>query len=171
MSLYSTDTAFAQHLLSIEMRRRAGYSGWCLVRPERLKLLWCKAMSALIWDQLLKPKECPLGKTGEAGCEVYFSINRSWVNNHHAYTALDMDRNYEDLTRIAEYNQPKVKFSLTNYKPDNIWRSSMSLETEKYPTPREIIEAWCEGVSKTRCMARMHSQDNSRTDAGDIPHR
>ena len=42
---------------------------------------------------------------------------------------------------------------------------------KEYPTPAEIIEAWHEGVSKARRMARMVGmlgQDNSSTDAGDM---
>ena len=67
--------------------------------------------------------ECPLDRTGEDGCEVYFSMNGSWVKNHHAYIDLDMVRNYSDMTRIAEINSTneKVKFRRTNYKQDNIW--------------------------------------------------
>ena len=122
--------------------------------------------------------ECPLDRTGEDGCEVYFSMNGSWVKNHHAYTALDMVRNYGDMTRIAEINSTneKVKFRRTNYKQDNIWEKQYELgnrermcNLKEYPTPAEIIEAWREGVSKARRMVGMLGQDNSSTDAGDMP--
>ena len=125
--------------------------------------------------------ECPLDRTGEDGCEVYFSMNGSWVKNHHAYTALDMVRNYGDMTRIAEINSTneKVKFRRTNYKQDNIWEKQYepgnrerTCNLKEYPTAAEIIEAWREGVSKARRMARMVGmlgKDNGSTEADDIP--
>ena len=66
--------------------------------------------------------ECPLDRTGEDGCEMYFSMNGSWVKNQLAYAALDMVKNYSDMTRIAEISSTnEVKFRQTNYKQDNIW--------------------------------------------------
>jgi len=146
-------------------------------------LLSCHFAVNLIADFALKYPylECPLDRTGEDGCEAYFSMNGSWVKNHHAYTALDMVRNNGDMTRIAEINSTnaKVKFRRTNYKQDNIWEKQYepgnrerTCNLKEYPAPAEIIEAWRKGVSKARLMARMVGmlgQDHGRTDAGDIP--
>ncbi len=62
------------------------------------------------------------------------------------HTPSSVNRNYDDMTRIADFNQPKVNFRLPNHKPDNIWRSSKSLKQRmcnqpEYPTHMEIIEA------------------------------
>lgn len=69
--------------------------------------------------------ECSLDRTGGDGCGVCFSLNGSWVQNHHAYTALDMVRNHRSMTRIAEISSSndRLKFKRANYKQDNIWES------------------------------------------------
>jgi len=65
---------------------------------------------------------------------------------------------------MAEINSTneKVKFRRTNYKQDNIWEKQYepgnrerTCKLKEYPTAAEIIEAWHEGVSKARRMARM----------------
>lgn len=80
---------------------------------------------------------------------MYFSMNGSWVKNQLAYAALDMVKNYSDMTRIAEISSTnEVKFRQTNYKQDNIWekqQDSGNRETtcnlKEYLTSKEIIEA------------------------------
>ena len=88
-------------------------------------LLSCHFVVILIADFSLHFPylECPLDRTGEDGCEVFFSLNGSWVQNHHAYTILDMVRNHSSITRIAEINStnPKLKLRKSNSKQDNIW--------------------------------------------------
>ena len=108
--------------------------------------------------------ECPLDRTGEDGCEVFFSLNGSCVQNHHAYTILDMERNHASMTRIAEINSTnqKLKFRRSNSKQDNIWdkqyepgNRSKTYVLKGYPTPEEVVTAWREGIAKARHMARL----------------
>ena len=120
--------------------------------------------------------ECPLDRTREDGCEVFFSLNGSWVQNHHAYTILDMVRNHASMTRIAEINSTnqKLKFRRSNSKQDNIWdkqyepgNRSKTYDLKGYPTPEEVVTAWREGIAKAHHMARLVGLHHAETNESD----
>ena len=120
--------------------------------------------------------ECPLDRTGEDGCEVFFSLNGSSVQNHHAYTTLDMVRNHSSITRIAEINStnPKLKLRRSNSKQDNIWdkqyepgNRAKTYDPKGYPTEEEIVNAWREGIEKAHRMARLVGLDRPANDSDD----
>lgn len=141
-------------------------------------LLSCHFVVILIADFSLHFPylECPLNRTGEDGCEVFFSLNGSWVQNHHAYTILDMVRNHSSISRIAEINStnPKLKLRRSNSKQDNIWDKQYEpgnrakiYDPKGYPTEEEIVNAWREGIEKAHRMARLVGSDRPANDSDD----
>ena len=107
--------------------------------------------------------ECCLDRTGSDCCEVFFSLNGSWVKNHHAYTILDMIRNHSAMTRLAEIraNNKRLVFRKAHSKQDNIWdkqyqhdERNQTCNLKDYPDRNQAISAWNRGIAKAREMAQ-----------------
>ena len=107
--------------------------------------------------------DCCLERTGSDGCEVFFSMNGSWVKNHHAYTILDMIRNHSAMTRIAEIRSKnkRLVFRKSHSKQDNIWEKQYpageiekSCDLKDYPSHQEALIAWRRGARRAQDLAR-----------------
>ena len=106
--------------------------------------------------------ECCLDKTGSDCCEVFFSLNGSWVKNHHAYTILDMIRNHFAMTRLAEIraNNKRLVFRKARSKQDNLDKQyqhvgkNQNCNLKDYPNRNQAISAWNRGIAKAREMAQ-----------------